>query len=401
MPIKAAEKTAARHRARMKILHFVIGRSSLESSNGADKTIFYLSRAQAALGAEVAAFCISLKPVIPIPGVNVRNFPGRPSPLRLPPALRLALLEWQPDFIHLHAPWVPPNLAMARLARRHRIPYTITAHGNLAPRLLKRNPWLKIPYKHLFEKPLFNHAAFIHAIADETDIRAFGITRPIVTAPNGFDPADITPGATLADVHQAFPNLVGKTTLLYLGRLDIAQKGLDVLLDAFALAARENPHLHLALAGPSWRNSRPILEAQATRLGITDRLTFCGPVQGAPKFALIRAAHAFLHPSRWEAGVPFAVLEALACGIPCITSQHADPQNLILNAGAALQSHPEPTRLAQAILHLSSKSPAEISQMSTAATTLIATHFVWQRTAATLLAAFAAFAARASTPPRQ
>jgi glycosyltransferase involved in cell wall biosynthesis len=369
----------------MRILHFVIGRSSLESPNGVDKTIFYLSRSQAALGAEVAAFCISPKPVIPIAGVDVRNFPARPSPLRLPAAMRAALLEWKPDFIHLHAPWVPPNLAMARFARRHRIPYVITAHGNLAPRLLRRKPWFKLPYKYLFERPLFNRAAFVHAIADESAIRAFGVTRPIVTAPNGFDLDDVEPAGTDDDLLTTFPGLRGKKLFLFLGRLDIEQKGLDVLLEAFAKVGVANSDCHLVLAGPSWKDGRPRLELLARQLGISERLTFCGVVQGPRKFALIRECHAFLHPSRWEAGVPFAVMEALATGKPCIVSSAADPLGRLESAGAGIIANPQPESLASVMADLASATPERLKAMSRAAKGLVESDFNWKRSAEIIL----------------
>lgn len=49
-------------------------------------------------------------------------------------------------------------------------------------------------------------------------------------------------------------------------------KGLDVLLDAFALAIEERP-LHLVVAGEFWKNSRPQYEEQITRLGIAEHIT--------------------------------------------------------------------------------------------------------------------------------
>ena len=49
-------------------------------------------------------------------------------------------------------------------------------------------------------------------------------------------------------------------------------KGLDVLLDAFALALEERP-LHLVVAGEFWKNSRPRYEQQIAQLGIVEHVT--------------------------------------------------------------------------------------------------------------------------------
>ena len=64
----------------MRIAHFCIGRCNPESANGVDKTVYYLSRAQATLGHDVAVFSLTEKSTLPIPGVMVRAY----APMRTP-----------------------------------------------------------------------------------------------------------------------------------------------------------------------------------------------------------------------------------------------------------------------------------------------------------------------------
>jgi glycosyltransferase involved in cell wall biosynthesis len=102
--------------------------------------------------------------------------------------------------------------------------------------------------------------------------------------------------------------------LVYLGRLDVYQKGLDRLLDAFALAATSTD-VHLSIAGDGPGLS--LLQKQCTQLGIEDRVTFLGRVDGAAKFALLASAELVCMPSRFES-FGMVALEALACGTPVL-----------------------------------------------------------------------------------
>jgi glycosyltransferase involved in cell wall biosynthesis len=372
----------------MKILHYLHGRCSLESPHGVDKTVYYLSRSLAAAGARTGVFCLSDKPVKPIPGVDVRNFPAPRNPFALGPELRDAIVRWQPDFLHFHSSYQISNQPVARLARSLGIPYAVTAHGNLSLRLLKRKFLLKFPYKHLFEMPFFNRAAFVHAIADMDDIRAYGITTPMVVAPNGFDLEDLPSPLDPALARAEFPAIDGKDLILFLGRLDTRQKGLDTVLEAFVQVRAEHPKAHLALAGPDWKGSLGQLRERARQLGIAADVTFCGTVPGPAKFHLMKASRLFLHPSRWEAGIPFSVLEALATGTPCVLSPAADPYGLVPARGAGLATGADAGTLAAAILAVLRLPADEHLAMSGKARQLIADEFRWEKPARTLLDAY-------------
>jgi glycosyltransferase involved in cell wall biosynthesis/O-antigen/teichoic acid export membrane protein len=102
--------------------------------------------------------------------------------------------------------------------------------------------------------------------------------------------------------------------VVYLGRLEIAQKGCDLLLEAFArVAPRTDARLILAGDGP---DRRKLLEL-ADRLGISDRVVFAGRIDGRAKHELLASARLVAMPSRFETFGMVAV-EALACGSPVL-----------------------------------------------------------------------------------
>jgi len=103
-------------------------------------------------------------------------------------------------------------------------------------------------------------------------------------------------------------------TIITVGRL-VEQKGLDVLLAAWAKAAPKLPGWRLAMVGDG--PLRGELETLARTLGVGDSVDWYGHL--SDPFPLVRAAKFFVLTSRYE-GTPNALLEAMACGLPGIVS---------------------------------------------------------------------------------
>ncbi len=95
------------------------------------------------------------------------------------------------------------------------------------------------------------------------------------------------------------------------GRLT-AQKAMDRLLSAFAMAAPAGSRTRLLIVGDG--PDRAALEQQAARLGISRQLMLAGAADGA---RLMAAFDLFALSSRYEAG-PYVLLEAAARGLPIV-----------------------------------------------------------------------------------
>jgi glycosyltransferase involved in cell wall biosynthesis len=101
----------------------------------------------------------------------------------------------------------------------------------------------------------------------------------------------------------------------YVGRLNQV-KDLGTLLDAFAaLAAAQFMHTRLYLVGDG--PEREMLETKRETLGLTERVTFLGARSDVAEILL--AADAFVMSSKSE-GLPMALLEAMAAGVPCVAT---------------------------------------------------------------------------------
>jgi glycosyltransferase involved in cell wall biosynthesis len=107
----------------------------------------------------------------------------------------------------------------------------------------------------------------------------------------------------------------GRALVLYSGRM-VRRKGVEHLLASWHTVIREHPEARLLLLGDG-----PLLgdlEMMATRLRIADDVFFRGRVDNVPEF--LRAADLFVLPSLQE-GMPNALLEAMACGLPSVASR--------------------------------------------------------------------------------
>jgi UDP-glucose:(heptosyl)LPS alpha-1,3-glucosyltransferase len=112
-------------------------------------------------------------------------------------------------------------------------------------------------------------------------------------------------------------------TLLFLGT-GYTRKGLDVLIDAFPRLLRQRPGVKLIVVG--YDSSRAKFEARARERGLADDIRFLGG-RLDPE-ACFGAADLFVLPTRYD---PFAnsTIEALACGLPVITTQTNGAHELI------------------------------------------------------------------------
>lgn len=130
----------------------------------------------------------------------------------------------------------------------------------------------------------------------------------LVVLPNPVDIPRILTSA--AGTNDALPST--GLRLLAVARL-APEKGIDLLLEAFAGVCRRFPHADLRIAGSG--REEPALLAQCKMLGIEGRVKFLGNV--AEPASLFDFTSLFVLSSRQE-GMPNAMLEAAAAGLPIV-----------------------------------------------------------------------------------
>src|SRR5579859_7741593 len=165
----------------------------------------------------------------------------------------------------------------------------------------------------------------------------------IVIIPNGVDTEKYQP-ATRPDPAKPERDIICVARLEY-------PKGTDVLLHAWGRLmnapagwrAELKPRLRIAGGG----EFRPQMERIVRELGIQDSVEFLGMRRDV--LDLLHQAWGFVLPSRWE-GMPNALVEAMACGLPCVATCVSGSEDLITHGVNGLLVPPEePAEMAQAL----------------------------------------------------
>lgn len=165
--------------------------------------------------------------------------------------------------------------------------------------------------------------------------------------------------------------------LLYYGRFDVFQKGIDTLLEAFARISREHPALELVVAGRGKDEAR--VAELARSLGVAERVRLRAGVERDEVLRLLSGARLLLMPSRLE-GLPMVPAEAMAAGVPVIaTAVAAVPEVIDPPNGGVLVPPDDPEALAAAALALLAD-PARREALSRSARRS-AERFSWSRVA--------------------
>lgn len=174
---------------------------------------------------------------------------------------------------------------------------------------------------------------------------------------------------------RAFPGSSSAPCLVQIGRLD-DPKGHSVALAAFPRVLEAFPEARLLFVGDGPLRTR--LESQTRALGLDGRVRFLGVRSDIP--ALLEASDLFWMPSRWE-GLPIACLEAMACGLPTVTTDVVGLREVAVDGVTGFVAPPDsPELLAQASLRIL-KDPALAQRMGLAGRQRVEEKFSIERTA--------------------
>lgn len=237
--------------------------------------------------------------------------------------LRRGLREDAADLLYVQEYWTGRFDVLAHAAR---VPVVAGEHGGSSGR-----------HVHVLKRRSLARAAAItvQSSAEQRRLRErYGVDARLVT--NGVDASFFTPG-------RAGPR---PPRMLVVARLVDAQKRVSDVISALATLPGEWG-LDVVGRGPD----EAALREQAERLGVADRVTFHGWVASREELReRYRSCGVFVLPSTWEA-VTLALLEAMACGAPCVVTPLPSFRDVIADGvDGALVPPLDPQRLARTVL---------------------------------------------------
>lgn len=273
-----------------------------------------------------------------------------------------------PDLVVFHEVYRPAYLRLSAYLRRRGIPYVIVPHGSLT-KAARRKKWLK---KKIAGLLFFDHfvrgAAAIQCLSEQE--RSSTPAAVTFVGTNGVDAAQ-----------RVEPFSQSGLRMIYIGRLEMHLKGLDLLVRA---ADRERTLLEaagcsIAIYGPEEHGNRAKLIQLIQRYDLSHLISVHPAVLGEEKRQILRAADCFIQTSRSE-GMSMGLLEALGQGLPCIVTQGTCIAGLLRQYNAGWSCDTSVDGVAAA-LRTAVNERTLLAEKSAGASTMIAQRFCWEKVA--------------------
>lgn len=281
---------------------------------GADKQLLSAAQLMLAKGREV--LIVSLTQLGPMglearsSGIRTESLEmrrGVPDPRGLIRLVRLAR-AWKPDVLHSHM--VHANL-MARVLRLFvPIPVMVSTIHNI----YEGGPLWMAAYR--MSNSLVDHMTIISEAAANRFVAEGIVPRELLSCvPNGVDTERFrsVPAGARSALRQSL-GLENEFIWLAVGRFEVA-KDYPNMLRAFALVHDQHPNAVLLLVGHGSLQNE--VESLAQSLNLGDQIRFLGVRGDVPE--VMSAADGYVMSSAWE-GMPIALLEAAAAGLPIVAT---------------------------------------------------------------------------------
>jgi glycosyltransferase involved in cell wall biosynthesis len=287
-------------------------------------------------------------------GANVRTFTkAGPSKIWYLPLLKEHIGQEGPkfDLFVLHGSYQYPTYAAARFCRVAEIPYIFTPHGSLDPAVRAKHRFRNHVIDILYHDTVIRNASSWHFTSEE---ERSSCERPIWTKsfvePLGIDVDRIPKEGPIGHFRAKYGIPKEATLLLFLSRIT-RKKGIDILLDALRRLILESADVVLALSGPIDEDMSHLIERARRDRAIGSRLITTGLLLGEDKNAAFFDCDCFVLPTYSE-NFGIAAFEALAYGVPLLTTTGMNLHAELSRSGRALVVQPTADAIYKGLLKI-------------------------------------------------
>jgi glycosyltransferase involved in cell wall biosynthesis len=241
----------------------------------------------------------------------------------------IEMLRAEADIVHCHSFGYFHTNLLALRRRLRPAPLVFTPHFHPAETMQGRDVrhWLRRIYDAELAAWTFDQAdrviANSHAELDSMAHHIHDLDK-VTVIPNGVDTEkfrDLPDGRAFLE-----PRGIAGPVLLYVGR-HAKNKRIELVIDIMPDLLREFPGLVLVIAGPE-DSATAAWQERTREVGVERSVRFEGFLPDRELLAAYVAADLFVLPSEWEA-FGLVLLDAMACGTPCLVSDRGGPQEVV------------------------------------------------------------------------
>lgn len=246
------------------------------------------------------------------------------------------------DIVVFHSTYIIEHVKIAKLLRTINKPYIIVPRGGFTKSAKNIKKWKKkIADLFIFNK-YFDSSNAIHFLTNKEKHDSVHHTGNDFIIPNGIN---------LPNIDKIISSNKQTIDFVFIGRIDIYHKGLDLLVESVSLIKNEllNTKVKINLYGPDVRKSIIQLIKLIKSKGLEEIICINDPVFNEEKSKILINADFFIQTSRFE-GLPMGVLEALAYGLPCILTPGTNLSKEISQFGSGVVVENNPRSIANGIL---------------------------------------------------
>ena len=235
-------------------------------------------------------------------------------------------------------------------------------------------------FLRIFEEKMFERSNKLIAVSDFTRRELMHYYKvkedKIRVIHNGVDVDKFKPASDKRKAKEELGFNPDDIAILSVGRL-YARKGLFTLIESMPAVVKRFRNAQFIISGKGQSNEMKKLVSHATRLGVKDNIIFTGYFPDAKLPKLYQAADVFAFSTFYEHH-PFAVLEALATGLPVVTTNVGGIPETIEDGKNGFLCQPfNPREFSSRILYLL-EHPAVASEMGFRARKTIEERFDWR-----------------------
>jgi glycosyltransferase involved in cell wall biosynthesis len=280
------------------------------------------------------------------------------------------------DVIHAH--WVLPNgLSAAIVAKILNKPLVISLHGSDIFMADKNAIYRAVA------RWVFSQSAHVTACSRELFDRAKNINPNInvTLLAWGADPEKFKPLGDCKPIRKRCGWGVDETIIVALGRF-VHKKGFDRLIEIAPYLSSNKYSLRIVIGGSGLLKETYVKKVQ--RLGLGDLISFPGQISWEEVPNFLAAADIFVLPSKRDSagnldGLPTVLLEAMACGLPCVASDVGGVSLVIDHGENGYLIDPESNKDLLESLSALIRNKALISKFSKQSRTKVVNQHNWSR----------------------